>query len=159
MTKKIKFYDTSSLLLKANNLFEDEEKFVISSITLEELENIKTSSNKDPDIKYSARKLTHLLDEHIGEYDVEIYNAELDKPILKAGIFMNNDAKILACAVNYKTKNKTDVEFITNDICLKHLARLFFDIVESVEEDNDDYTGYKDVIMTNEEMAYFYSNQ
>ena len=36
--KKIKFYDTSSLLLKVDTLFEDDEKFAISSITLEELE-------------------------------------------------------------------------------------------------------------------------
>ena len=41
------FYDTSSLLLKANTLFEDPtEKIVISSITLKELEEIKTMYNK-----------------------------------------------------------------------------------------------------------------
>ena len=41
-----KFYDTSSLLLKADTLFEDNEYFAISSITLEELEHIKASANK-----------------------------------------------------------------------------------------------------------------
>ena len=51
----IKFYDTSSLLLNLDNLFEDEAQIYISSITLEELEHIKTSANKDADIKYSAR--------------------------------------------------------------------------------------------------------
>jgi hypothetical protein len=51
----IKFYDTCSLLRKAGSLFADNEPFVISSITLEELENIKTSTNRDNDIKYSAR--------------------------------------------------------------------------------------------------------
>ena len=53
-----KFYDTSSLLLKANSLFEDGILFAISSITLNELENIKTSSHKDAEVKYAARKLT-----------------------------------------------------------------------------------------------------
>ena len=53
----IKFYDTSSLLLKADTLFENNEKFAISSITLEELEHIKTAANKDADIKYAARKI------------------------------------------------------------------------------------------------------
>lgn len=38
-----KFYDTCSLLLKSNNIFDDDEVFVISSITLKELEYIKTS--------------------------------------------------------------------------------------------------------------------
>jgi len=55
MTKN-NFYDTSSLLLKVGHLFDDEEENIyISSITLEELEKIKTSSNKDADIKYTAR--------------------------------------------------------------------------------------------------------
>ena len=57
------FYDTSSLLLKASNLFEDEEeKIVISSITLSELEEIKSSSVKDADIKFAARRLLDLLE-------------------------------------------------------------------------------------------------
>ena len=48
----INFYDTCSLLSKANTLFTDnEERFVISSITLEELENIKTSTKKDNEVK------------------------------------------------------------------------------------------------------------
>ena len=51
----IKFYDTSSLLLKSHNLFDNDEKFAISSITLQELESIKNAFNKDPDVKYAAR--------------------------------------------------------------------------------------------------------
>ena len=50
------FYDTSSLLLRSNNLFDDEnEKIIISSVTLNELENIKTARNKSEEIKYKAR--------------------------------------------------------------------------------------------------------
>lgn len=101
MTMKIKFYDTSSLLLKVNTLFEENETFALSSITLEELEHIKTSANKDANIKYAARKLVHLLDTHMGEYDVELYSDKLDEPLLSSGIFINNDAKILACALSY----------------------------------------------------------
>ena len=158
--KMIKFYDTSSLLLKTDTLFEEDEKFAISSITLEELEHIKTAANKDADVKYAARKLTHILDTHMGEYDVEIYSENKDKPIIKAGIAINNDAKILACALSYAKEKECEDEivFITNDICLKHLARLFFDNVESVDEDNDDYLGFKDITMSEEQMTAFYSN-
>ena len=53
MMKTYKFYDTSSLLLKAETLFEEGERFAISSITLNELENIKTSSHKDAELKYT----------------------------------------------------------------------------------------------------------
>lgn len=161
MEKKIKFYDTSSLLLKVDSLFEEEEKFVISSITLEELENIKTAANKDADIKYAARKLTHILDTHMGEYDVEIFNEGMEKPIVKAGIYINNDAKILACALSYEKKLGFGqrITFVTNDICLKHLASLFFECVESVDEDHDDYLGFKDVVLTDDEMTEFYTHQ
>ena len=151
-----KFYDTSSLLLKADTLFEDNEYFAISSITLEELEHIKTSANKDADVKYSARKLINSLNNHMGEYDVVFFNEDMAKPIVKAGIFLNNDAKILSCALSYNKKH--DVEFITNDICLKHLAKLFLDEVESIDENRDDYTGFKDVVMNENEMTAFYSN-
>ena len=159
--KKIKFYDTSSLLLKADTLFEDKERFAISSITLEELEHIKTAANKDADIKYAARKLTHILDTHMGEYDVEIFNEGLEKPVAKAGIYINNDAKILACGLSYQKKLGLGqcITFVTNDICLKHLANLFFKSVESVDEDHDDYLGFKDIQMTEDEMTEFYTHQ
>ena len=157
----IKFYDTSSLLLKADDLFEDGEKFAISSITLEELEHIKTAANKDADIKYAARKLTHILDTHMGEYDVEIFNESMEKPVAKAGIYINNDARIIACAISYEKKLglAKNVTFVTNDICLKHLAHLFFDNVESVDEDHDNYMGFKDIVMSDDEMAEFYTHQ
>ena len=157
--KTIKFYDTSSLLLKVDTLFEDGERFAISSITLEELEHIKTSANKDADIKYSARKLAYMLSEHMGEYDVDFYSDDKQKPIVKAGLYLNNDAKILACALNYEKKIGEKITFVTNDICLKHFANLFSLDVESVEEDYDDYVGYKDIVMSEEEMIHFYSNQ
>lgn len=158
--KKINFYDTSSLLLQADKLFENEETFALSSITLEELEHIKTASNKDADVKFAARKVAQLLDKHIGEYDVEIYSESMDKALTKNNIAMNNDAKILACALSYRKKQilKNEVIFVTNDICLKHLARIYFKNVISVDLDNDNYCGYKDIIMTDDEMATFYQN-
>lgn len=45
LVNNIKFYDTCSLLLGLEDIFN--EPFVISSITLEELEHIKTSAHKD----------------------------------------------------------------------------------------------------------------
>ena len=67
----INFYDTSSLLLKVDELLE-EDLFAISSITLDELENIKTSANKDADTKYAARRLLHILDANPSKYKVAI---------------------------------------------------------------------------------------
>lgn len=151
----MKFYDTSSLLLKAGTLFdENKEKFAISSITLKELEEIKTSFNKDANIKYAARQLLHLLDEHDGEYEISIYKESMLQRIIENDLPITNDMKILASALDY------DI-FVTNDLALKKIAQIFFDSnkIESIGEDFDNnYTGYLEVVMDNSQMEDFYSN-
>lgn len=154
----INFYDTSSLLLKVDSLFEENIPFAISSITLDELENIKTSSNKDQEVKYAARKLLHMLDENIEKVNIVIYKEKMLAPILDADLSVTNDSKILACAIDYAKAEK--VCFYTNDLALKTIARIFFnDNVTSVnEEKEDDYTGFIEVALDNDEMGEFYSN-
>jgi predicted ribonuclease YlaK len=98
------FYDTSSLLKKVDSLFEEEDLITISSITLEELENIKTSANKDADIKYAARKLLHILDTHMDDYIVQQFSDKYLKPIIKKGFSITNDMKILSCAIELNKK-------------------------------------------------------
>lgn len=153
----INFYDTSSLLLKVDSLFEENIPFAISSITLDELENIKTSSNKDQEVKYAARKLLHMLDENIEKVNIIIYKEKMLAPILDADLSVTNDTKILACAIDYAKAEK--VCFYTNDLALKTIARIFFADVASINEDNeDDYTGFLEVALDNDEMGEFYSN-
>ena len=157
----IKFYDTSSLLLKSNTLFDNDEYFAISSITLEELENIKTSLSRDADIKYTARKLLHSLDENRGKYDIHIFKENMLLPIKEKDLSISNDMKILATAIDYNNTIKTDeVIFVTNDLSLKVIANLFFGdgMIMSVEEDDDDYKGYLDCSLTDSQMEQFYSN-
>lgn len=158
MTKN--FYDTCSLLLKAGNLFKQEENIVLSSITLEELENIKTSTNRDPDVKYAARKLLHDLDEHPDAYEIVIYKDEyFQNYIAPKGISMTNDAKIIACGLEYARLNpQSEIVFMTNDLSCKHIAKLFFDNVQSVKEEYEDiYEGFKIVTLSNDEMTDLYS--
>ena len=151
---RIKFYDTCSLLMKVNNLFDEDIDFAISSITLEELENIKTSSNRDADVKYAARKVLHELDEHYGLYKVIVFKENMLNDIDNLPI--NNDLKIICCA-RYLAKNN-EVTFVTNDLSCKAIARLFFKEVESIEEEIDDYDGVREISMSDDEMAYFYSH-
>lgn len=158
----IRFYDTCSLLLKANTLFDNNERFVISSITLEELENIKTSSTKDADTKYIARKLLHSLDENRDKYDIHIFKESMLNPIKEKDLSISNDMKILATAIDYNNNIRRDeVIFVTNDLALKAIANLFFGdgMLESISEDNDDsYKGYLDYSFSDSEMEQFYSN-
>lgn len=154
-----KFYDTCSLLKKVDNLFEEGIGISISSITLKELEVIKTSSNKDVDVKYAARKLLHILNENPERYEVVIFHTEYLQEIEAAGLPITDDSRILACALTCR-KEKPNVIFVTNDMALKSIARLFFDEehIESVDEDfNDGYTGHMKLTLSEEAMSMFYS--
>ena len=135
-----KFYDTCSLLLKANHLFDEENVVVaVSSISLQELEDIKTAYNKDAEIKYSARKVLRELNEHMGEFDIYVYKESMMEPITKKGFdHITNDLRILACAFDYDTNIHPDETiFVTNDLALKAIANCFFgdDSIESVNEE------------------------
>ena len=153
-----KFYDTCSLLLDANNIFKNKEKFIISSVTLEELEEIKVFSNKDSDIKYAARYVSRELDEHADEYHVHIFKESMLNPIRDRDIPINNDMKILATAIDYQ-KHDDDIIFVTNDLALKNIAKLFFysHQITSVKEEDDEYCGYIDKALDNQAMEEFYS--
>ena len=73
-------------------------------------------------------------------------------------ISLTNDAKIIACARHYASVNPEDeIVFVTNDLCCKTNASLYF-TVESVNEDDYDYEGYKEVFLNESEMSDFYSN-
>lgn len=156
-----KFYDTSSLLLSADKLFDTSDTIIISSITLKELERIKTAVNKDANIKYAARKLLHKLDENPDKYICHIYRTSMENYLTRYNLDITDDAKILATAADYMQTNQNikDFIFVTNDISLKKIASIYFsdNNIESVE-DNDDYTGYLEVQLNDDEMADFYSN-
>lgn len=160
--KTYKFYDTCSLLLKVDNLFEETDPIVISSITLNELENIKTATNKDPDVKYAARRLLHMLSEHPEAYEIHIFKMDMLEPIINCGLAVTEDAKILATAIDYdRTRHPDETVFVTNDLALYHIANLFFgsDSIKRVnEEENDDYDGYLEVTLDDNGMAELYSN-
>ena len=154
-----KFYDTSSLLINIKQL--ENQKIVISSITLTELENIKSSFNKDPQIKAAARQALRFFENNPKDYEVWIYMVDMLDPITKMGLPINEDTKILATAIDYeKRQHPDDVTFVTNDLALKHMANLFFgrDSIESVSEEYEEYNGYQEIIMSNEEMSFFYSH-
>ena len=92
-----KFYDTSSLLLKADNLFSDsEEGIVISSISINELENIKTSNNKNSEVKYAARHLLKELENN--KYTLILYENYMINELDRYDFEITNELKILTSA-------------------------------------------------------------
>lgn len=155
----IKFYDTSALLLK-EKFNSKEEYVVISIITLQELENLKTSSTTEEPMRFRVRKLLRYIDEHPNEIAVHCTYDEKAK---------TNDEKIISSAWNYNNVVKYDdtlkykpMYFVTNDLAMKALAKqklitTGFNIISEVVE-QDKYTGYKDIVMDDKAMSDFYSN-
>lgn len=158
MKKTNKFYDTSSLLLKVGEWFNEEEPILVSSITLDELENIKTSFNKDFSVKYAARKLLHELKNHVDNYEVVVFTEDMLAPISTKQLTITSDLKIVATAYS-KLTEYPDLTFVTDDFCLYHIAKLFFNSVEMIDEDQkEEYTGFKEIVLSDQEMATFYEN-
>ena len=163
--KKHLFFDTCSLLTAVNDLDEwvANYKVAISSITLQELERIKTSSNKDADVKYAARRLVEFFNTDImsDEIDIVIFRNDMLIPIKEQDLDITDDMRILATAIYYDKKIAPDnTYFITNDSCLRALARLFFgnEMICSIEEDSVPYAGFLELKLNDEQMAEFYSN-
>lgn len=153
------FLDTNALLNLQKEAFK--ESFVISQKTLEEIENIKESSRKDNEVKYKARQVAHLLDEHFGEYEVVTNNDDVKDIISEFSLEETPDNIILASAYLYN-KNHSPIVVCTDDINCKFISKIIFKLTtKGVNEINlvkniDEYTGYQEVTLSDEEMSYFY---
>ena len=137
-----RFLDTNSILTDCTDI----SNVVISSKTLEELENIKTSSHKDNDIKYKARVAVRAIREQKPEV-VVIQQIDYDK-LNALNLEITNDNLIIASAFRYTMMNvDTDVVFVTNDILAGLIAEKYFRLtVESISDKKDDiYKGYKTI--------------
>ena len=152
------FLDTNALLNLQDNAFK--EKFVISQKTLEELENIKSSGAKDGEVKCKARKVAHLLDENWGKYEVIRYSPEIDHIIEDHYLDRTPDNIILASAYYYNGTH--DILVVSDDLNCKFISREIFGLeTRGINEINlvknmDEYLGYKDVTLSDEEMSDFY---
>ena len=147
----IRFYDTNAILTDCTDI----SNGVISSKTLEELENIKTSSHKDNDIKYKARVAVRAIREQNPEI-VVVQKSDYDK-IEELGLEITNDNLIIASAWRYSQENH--IVFVTNDTLCGLIAEKYFGLnVEELKLKNDDvYKGYRVVQPTDEELSQVYS--
>lgn len=149
------FYDTSSLLVLQEKAFE--QHFIISAITIEELENIKQSKNKTEDIRFAARKLAHLFDTN-SDYEVIVHTTDIDEVVKSNNLPITNDNLIVATA--YLVNNKSKVCFISEDVILRLVAKDIFKLtVDKAEAKQDDtYKGYREITLDDNQMAVLYEN-
>ena len=131
-----KFYDTCSVMEDSNGLSD----IVISSVTLQELENIKTSGTKSEEVRAKARRAVH----QIKKYDVEtiIYNPEWDNDISSMGLEVNNDNRIIITC----SKSGCDVFYTEDYLCNLIANKIFGFETKRVRDDiTDEYKGFIEV--------------
>lgn len=153
------FFDTNALLTLQEKAFK--EQFYISQKTLEEIEQIKTSGKKDGEVKYKARVIARLLDNHCEDYTVIKYDSKIKEILDKFNLDDSPDNIILATAY-YCNSNICPIVVCTDDLNCKFISKNIFelitkgindiDIVKNVEE----YTGYTEVTLNDDEMSYLY---
>ena len=146
-----KFLDTNAILTDCSDLSD----VILSSKTLEELEDIKSSSHKDNDIKYKARVAVRAIREQKPEI-VVVQKSDYDK-IEELGLEITNDNLIIASAWRYSQENP--IVFLTQDVLCSLIAKTYFGLdVEELKLKNDDvYKGYRVVQPTDEELSQVYS--
>ena len=140
------FYDTCSLLNGYSEIFKNiqSESFVISNITLSELESIKNSKLKDENVKYKAKKVIQLLNLYFDKYTIVNYNKDWDDTYISPNpiLLLNNDSRIIVSAFVY-SDNNPDTIFVTDDISCNNIARSMGISTKILTNKNDlNYTGY-----------------
>lgn len=146
----IKFYDTNVLLGDINAI---EGKIYLSSVTLRELEEIKTSGRKDEGVKFTARMVTRWLGENEDKYECVVVEDRHYKVLRKFKLPETPDNLIIACAY-LLDKNCT---FVTNDMCCYNVAKNVFKLnVETSQGNKFEYKGYIEKHMTSQEFTTMY---
>jgi len=140
MTNKKYLFDTNALLLFPHLLNLDGTK-IIPYTVLRELDKLKTGFNE---IAYTARDVVRKI-----KYSRDIiFDSNFNYPSGED----NNDDIIIECA---KSNNAI---LISGDFLVQLKAKSFGVDVFDIDGLNDDYLGYKDVNLTEEEIAYLYEH-
>lgn len=123
---------------------------VITAMVLRELEKHKTSSNQD--LAYKARRATRFIreNEKTVTFDHKDYRVTFSQEHDPHYV----DNQIIQCCLDNK------YGLLTNDILLRLKALSFqIDVVTIDEEAPDEqYKGYKEAVLTKEQMAHLYEN-
>lgn len=153
------FLDTCALLNV--NLDNIKDNFIISSLTLEELENIKSSNQKDNAIKFKARQVVRFLKNNPDKFNIQLVTKNDYDTIEEKNLSINNDKLIIASAKRYNEEIEPII-FYTCDLLCEYIAQKIFGLdvgnMSDLYNETEKYTGYKEIVISDEELAYFYEN-
>ena len=156
----IKYWaDTSALLHQKD--FINSEELAISTITLQELEHIKTTSENDQ-IKFQARELVRTILSASKVRIVASNNHKIDK-LLKRYPFLNNinDHRIICSAELCAAEQHTEITFITND-ALQYLFATQMPHLKAIyslgeKQESDEWSGWNNYYPDEEQMTSLYA--
>lgn len=158
------YFDTCSLLRLQEQAFAN--PFIVSEMTLRELESIKSSGTKSEEVKAQARNIVRLMDlhwdtVHVDEvtqvcHDIVRNDWDLDETpdaLIVAGCYaIQQDWSRVSAR-----QQGEPVTFVSDDLCCRALARIHGVVTEVIPSTNyTDYCGYKEVQLSEEELAEFY---
>lgn len=154
-----KFVDTNVLLSQVDQL-EKEDFFLLSSISITELEDIKTNRNKTDQTRFQARNVVRFLDKNPDKYKVIVYAPNIEYAI-RSTLDDTPDVKIIKCAKYAKeTMGYQDLVFFSNDILARLIAKEYFSLntseMDGVEDDS--YKGFLEVFPGPEAIAQIYEH-
>lgn len=163
MDKNIKTFLDTNILLHCDDLdllIKEYGVLHLSSVVIEELEAIKTDVRKDDEIKFRSRiALRHII-ENEENYKVELVTLENRSILAEMGLTDTNDNLIISSAfIESKT---SEVLFISNDTLAYLIAKDIFGLnsIRLLDANKKDvYRGFKDVIMDDQQLADFYSQE
>lgn len=156
--------DTSALLHQAG-LIDPKVDIAISTITIQELEHIK-SNDKDDKIKYKAREAVRSI-LTTGKFEtVMTDNKKIDK-MLKKYSFLSNipDHRILCAAEIYAIEHNIEVIFMTSDalqylfaLQMPHLDAVYPMGTEQAEKRDEEWAGWGKYYPSDADMALMYAD-
>lgn len=156
----IKYWaDTSALLHQKD--FINSEELAISTITLQELEHIKTTSENEQ-IKFQARELVRTILSASKVRIVASNNHKIDK-LLKRYPFLNNinDHRIICSAELCAAEQRAEIIFITND-ALQYLFATQMPHLKAIyslgeKQETDEWSGWNSYYPDEEQMTSLYA--
>ena len=161
----IKHWADTSALLHQSGLINPQVDIAISTITVQELERIK-SNEKDDKIKYKAREAVRSI-LTTGKFDVILTNNNKIDKMLKKYPFLSNipDHRILCAAELYAIESGHDIIFMTSD-ALQYLCALQMPHLEAVypmgtdiaDKRTDDWGGWGKYYPSEKDMALLYAD-
>lgn len=157
----IDFYDTSALLAIENiETFFSIGHNYISHFCLSELEEIKTSANKNEDIKARARKIARFMLANPTAFFCDSYDEKKIEKARKKHYFPDNmDGRILAEATLLAKKNR--IVFWTADVNMSIFAReagLEVHTFFAEEKQEEPWAGWSKYYPSEQEFAMLYTD-